>query len=352
MHIFIDTNIFEQDPYWKNTYARTLLERAEKGKLTLYLSEIVYRELQIHTVRNFKKTRKVLNAAVIEHNKFRLKNLETAPLLDVQKEFEAFYGTLKTKHNLKILGYDKISFEKVMNRVLNHEKPFNEEKTEVKDCGIWLTYAEYVEKNHLTDCYLLTNNTKDFYDKEPLSENPTEYVIHDELKRDSKKFRCFPSIKDFLQIIVEPQIQASAKFQAWLDKTTIDNIFVTDLLKEKEGENIENKINNYFDQMEITSLYEENEWFMVGEVQVNEIEWYDCQEIEQVILEESCSVSAVLNFKVLAEGHAYNPSHDDEESKYYSLGEKEVGIDVLVSFTLKEGGRLEDFDVTDIEWRD
>lgn len=84
---------------------------------------------------------------------------------------------------------------------------------------------------------------------------------------------------------------------------------------------------------------------------VNEIEWYDCQEVEKVILEDSCIVFSVLNFNVCIEGHAYNPSHDDEESKYYSLGEKVIEVDIWVFFTIREGGEIESFEITHIDWR-
>ena len=118
-----------------------------------------------------------------------------------------------------------------MSRVLKREKPFNDDKTEVKDCGIWLTYAEYVENKKLDDCYLLTNNTKDFYSKDPLTTDPTEYKVHNQLERDTTRFRCFPSIKDFFQITIEPHIQASKAFKEWLDKTDIDPLFVSDILR-------------------------------------------------------------------------------------------------------------------------
>ena len=351
MHVFIDTNVFEQDPYWKNSFAQILLKRAKQGKLKLYLSEIVLEELRIHTLANHKKTRKELDSAIIGHNKFRKNNIEKKWSSDPETEFDSFYLSLKKEFSTQFLGYSKISFEKVMDRVLKREKPFNDEKTEVKDCGIWLTYAEFAERKTINDCYLLTNNKRDFYEKEAISENPTEYKIHHELERDSKKFRCFPSIKDFVQVVIEPQIQASVRFQDWLDKTEIDNIFITDLLRQEAGSEIESKINSFVDRLDIMNLYNENDWYFVGEIQVNEIEWYDCQEIEKIVLEDSCVVSVVLNFQVLSEGHAYNPSHDDEESKYYSLGEKQIDIDVSVSFTLKEGSNLESFDITSIELR-
>ncbi|PZR29085.1 MAG: hypothetical protein DI535_03465 [Citrobacter freundii] len=351
MHLFIDTNIFEQDPYWKNSYAQILLAQAQQKKIKLYLSEIVYEELRLHTARNHKKTARELGSARIEHNKFLPKNSEPIASSDPTLEFEAFYDLLETDYYLTRLGYEKISFEKVMDRVLKREKPFNDDKTEVKDCGIWLTYAEYAESRKLAHCYLLTNNKKDFYEKSPLSENPTEYKIHAQLERDSRKFRGFPSIKDFLQLIIEPKIKASEKFQAWLDKTRINNVFIIDVLKRTMGNEIENKINRFVDRLEIMNVYDEQEWPFVGEIQLNELDWYDCQEIEKVTLEDSAVVSAVLNFTLTVEGHAYNPSHDDENSKYYSLGEKNIEVDVFVSFTLKTEAVVETFDITDIELR-
>jgi predicted nucleic acid-binding protein len=349
MHVFIDTNIFETDPFWKNSFAKTLLERAKDKKLTIYISRIVYQELRIHTLRNYKKTHKILEASLIEHNRYRPINIEPIKKIEIDKEFEKFYTNLQNGFNTKILEYKTISFEKVMDRVLKREKPFNDEKKEVKDCGIWLTYAEYVEKEKISNCYFLTNNSKDFYNKEPLTSDPTEYSIHDELKRDTNEFRCFPSIRDFFRIILEPQVKATQKFQLWLDSTTIDEHYVFDILRKEAADKVESRVYSLVDKLEVDKIFNENEWFISGYCQINEIEWYDCEQVDLDILEDSCIVSAILRLRVSIEGNAYSPSHDDGDDKYQYLGERDLQINVYVSFTLSEGGELNSVDIDDIE---
>ena len=349
MHIFIDTNIFETDPFWKNSFAKTLLERAKAKKLTIYISKIVYEELKTHTVRNHKKTHKALEVGLTEHNRYRTENVEPIKKLEIGEEFENFYANLQDDFNTKVLEYKTISFEKVMDRVLKREKPFNDDKKEVKDCGIWLTYAEFVEQEKLADCYLLTNNSKDFYDKTPLTSDPTEYSIHEELKRDSKKFRCFPSIRDFFRIILEPQIKATLKFQNWLDKTKIDDKYVFEILLKDATNKVETQVYKLVDNLEVDKVFNENEWFMTGYCQANEIEWYDCEQVDVDILEDSCIVSTILRLRVSVEGNAYNPAHDDGEDKYQYLGERDLQINVYVSFTLFENGETDSIDIDDIE---
>jgi predicted nucleic acid-binding protein len=349
MHLFIDTNIFEKDPFWKNSFSKTLLDRAKEKKLNLYISKVVYEELKRHTIKNYKKAYKDYTGSVIELNRYLPNNSLIEPKNEIEKAFIDFYDELQDDYNLKVLDYKNEFFSKVMERALNRSKPFNDEKTEVKDCTIWLTYADYVETKKLEQSYLLTNNSKDFYKRNPKTSDPTEYEIHEELQADTKRFRAFPSIKDFFKIIVEPQIQASAKFQAWLTATNINEEYVFDIVYGEEASKVESAINNIVDRWEVDKVFNENEWFVSGYCQVNQIEWIDCTQVELDILEDYCIVNAIINLQVSVEGQAYNPAHDDGDDKYSYLGEQDFQASVSVSFILREDHEYDALDIDDIE---
>lgn len=350
MDLFIDTNIFEKDPFWKNSFAKTLLDRAKDKKLNLYMSKVVYEELKRHTIKNYKKEHKEYTSSITELNRYLPSNLVVEPRIDIEKSFVDFYDELHDDYNLKILNFKDEFFSKVMDRAINRKKPFNDDKTEVKDCTIWLTYADYVETKKLGQCYLLTNNVKDFYEKEPKTKEPTEYNIHDELKSDTQRFRAFPSIKDFFKIIIEPQIQASARFQAWLNQTGINEEYVFDMVYGEESNRVESAINRMVDTWEVDKVFNENEWFITGYCQANQIEWIDCTQVELDVLEDYCIVIATIRLQVSVEGHAYNPAHDDADDKYSYVGEKDYEAKVNVSFILREGDEYDALDIDDIEF--
>jgi len=350
MHIFIDTNIFEKDPFWKNSFSKSLLERAKEKKLNLYMSKVVYEELKRHTIRNYKKSHKEYTSSITELNRYLPANLTVEPKIDIEKVFCDFYDQLQDDFNLKVLDYKNEFFAKVMDRAINRKKPFNDEKTEVKDCTIWLTYTDYIENKKLEQCHLLTNNIKDFYNKQPKTIDPTEYEIHDELKIDTKRFRAFPSIKDFFKIIIEPQIQASERFQAWLTETKVNEEYVFNLIHGEEANKIESAINKIVDNWQVDRIFNDNEWFLTGYCQINEIEWEDCSQVELDILEDYCIVNATIRLQVSVEGHAYNPAHDDGDDKYSYLGEKDYQASVSVSFILREGDEFDAVDIDDIEF--
>jgi hypothetical protein len=326
------------------------LEKAKEKKITLYMSIIVYEELKRHTIKNYKSAQKAYTSAIFELNKFIPQNEAIMPRIDIEKEFVAFYETFKKDFNLHILNFKNDFFPSVMERALNRQKPFNNDKTEVKDCTIWLTYADYVETSKMSDCFLLTNNSKDFYSKELVSDDPIEYALHEDLQKDSKRVKGFPSVKDFFRKILEPQIHASEAFQKWLTETKVNEEYVFNLILENEKNKIESAIGKSVDRMDVDRLFHDEEWYISGYCQINDIEWVDCNELEVDTLENSCIITSVLNLNVAVEGNAYNPVHDDAEDKYSYVGEKDLHFHISVSFTLKENDDYDFFDITDVEY--
>lgn len=58
--MFLDTNLFEKDPFSKNNYARALRDAAAEGLISLYFYRVVYEELKYHTIKIYEKANKEL----------------------------------------------------------------------------------------------------------------------------------------------------------------------------------------------------------------------------------------------------------------------------------------------------
>jgi hypothetical protein len=351
MHVFLDTNIFETDPFWKNNYAKVLLKAAKDGIVKLYMSRVVVEELKNHTLRNYKKSIKDCNAAILHHNKFRPENILAAMAVDIEKEFQDFYDELQHVSNLKILEYKDQFYKIIMERALKKERPFHEGKQEFKDCTIWLTYANYVETKRISDCFLITNNHKDFFKKPALSESPTEYEVFDEFKRDTDRFRGYPSITDFLRKTLEPKIQASEQFKTWLSTITIDEEYVFELIYSDGAQKIESAIWSKASDLDVNDVFNNNEWHLTGYCDATNIEWINCEQVEVDILEDYCIVSCSVNFTVTIEGWQYNPVHDDMDEKYSYIGETDIETKASLSFYLKENDVVNSIDVDNIEFQ-
>jgi hypothetical protein len=350
MHFFIDTNIIETDPFWKNKFAKTILEMAKDRIINLYLSRVVLEEIRRHTIRNFNKSSKSFDGALYEYNRYRPINLEMSGELNIEQAFDDFYEKLVKRYHLKILEYKNEFFPIVMERALNRKKPFNDEKTELKDCTIWLTYSDYVQSRMLSDCYLLTNNTKDFCEGNAISEDPTEYKIHSELLIDTKKFRVFPSLRDCFKLVLEPKLTKSKRFREWLDNTYVDSNYVFDLILEHESKKIESAVYREIEKLEVDDVYGSDDYFTGGYCDVEGIEWKNCEQVDiDLIEEDSCIVSCILNMKVRVNGFKYNPGYESGEDKYLDLDEKDIDVQLYISFYLKESDIISSVDVDSVE---
>ena len=79
----------------------------------------------------------------------------------------------------------------VIERSIKRKKPFTENKQEFRDCLIWLTYADKVESDKLENCFFITTNSSDFYDKEG--------NLHEDLVQDSKNIKLHKDVHQFME---------------------------------------------------------------------------------------------------------------------------------------------------------
>lgn len=349
MHVFLDTNILETDPFWKGTHLQAILEMAKNRKLFLHMSTIVYEELKRHTTKNYKKQHKEYTASVYAMNQYVLKNSAPLPVADPTKDFIDFYQQLQNEYHLKILPYKADYLSKVIDRAINKKKPFNDQKTEVKDCVIWLTYAEYANSLPPNSCFLLCANTTDFYTSVKPTKEPLERNIHEELAADSSRFRCFVSARDFIKLVIEPQQQATARFKEWLSGINVNEKYIFDLVI-KDQRRVEAEISRIVEHRLFDRIFNKSEWYSDGYCVLSDVEWIKCTELQLDMLETSCIVTAVIVLDISVEGYAYNPVREDNEDHYQYVGETNIAASVTVTLILQENNQTDSFDIDHIEY--
>ena len=163
------------------------------------MSNVVLLELK----RNFRKiideNNKSLNYIIEKGKDYKLVE---SPVSKINKEESLnnlvnFYNTLVKDGFLTILYSDNNLLPEIIERSVNKLKPFSENKTELKDTIIWLTYARYVEENDTQDCILLTDNVTDFCDMELPEKVIVE--VHKDLKKDSTRFKIYRNTKELFR---------------------------------------------------------------------------------------------------------------------------------------------------------
>jgi hypothetical protein len=164
MNFFIDSNILYDDPYFLKTN-KILLDLVEKENANVFLADTVVKEV----IENQKiRLKKIIAAYKI--NKSLLKKITTLELNDdkIEKAEQlekliSYYNELEKQGKITILKINESVLEYILPKVLNKCAPFfNDSKNEFKDSVIWFTYAVYAKAQKLEDCYLLTDNVKEF----------------------------------------------------------------------------------------------------------------------------------------------------------------------------------------------
>ena len=350
MNIFIDTSILFSDPFWKENFSSQLLDVARDKRINIYLSEVVLRELRHNFEKNLDKDLfdlRKLNSS-LRKNLRRFKQIEQPQKDECLKDFDTYYNDLVKYSNVKILKCDDKYLQPILDRAIKREKPFTEKKTELKDALIWLTYSEFANNNDLNDCFLLTANCTDFCDQELLKQKIFE--LHSDLKKDCDKFKIFTNIKDFYKSNSEWLDKPKVEFKQWIESQNIDESYVFDLLWEHEGDSISSEIQSHIENIEPHELFEDSHLIqMGGYIDIGEVEWYECKDIEIEIVSDYAIISGVVIVYTDIQGYGYNSVRDSGDEKFPFVGEKSIELDMNFNFTISKEGKPENFEITDIE---
>lgn len=344
MEIFIDTSVIYTDPFWKRNFPSELLEAAKDERVTIYISDVVLRELR----RNFEKQLdKEISAISTANNNIRKisrshKNID-APVKDQYlNDFDNYYDKLFKNNSIIKLPTDEKIFNELLERAIERKKPFTDNRSEFKDAVIWTTYYKYAKAKQLSNCHLLTNNKKDFTDNEG--------KLHQELRSDYDEFTVHVTIDEFYKankdIIDKPIIE----FKNWLGGQNIDDKYVFELLFENEANKVFNEIRAKYEHTDPSSLVDDRDFADVfgGYVDIEDIEWYSCSNIEIDIIKNYAIISGTLNLNVTFEIYGYNSVRDAGDDKFPYFGSIEREVELYFNFIFDEEEIPKSLEVTDI----
>lgn len=237
--IFVDTNILFDDPFLQGNN-KYLLDLASRKNIELIFSQIVIKE-----------TSEILKARLkdIIHeykvNQSKLRKLTRTPLTSsfierkaIVDDFESFFDDLKSKEKIKIIPPNTEVLELALKDLLDKKAPFFNGKNELKDCVIWYSYANYSNGDEDERCILLTNNIRDFGDRNG--------DIHQRLSSSSDNFKLVRSIADLkLELGEVPLLTESQKSSNTLAEIKMKDLFQKDQT-EVLIEHLNEDVNEYY----------------------------------------------------------------------------------------------------------
>lgn len=254
MNIFLDSTVTFSDPFFKRNYNRNFLKLARDYEdLTLYMSEIVYKETKRHFKKNVKEHLEDVNKIQSKLQNYKRGDFYTGvdkgegieqEANALLRDFETFYKELQEDGILHILPCPESILPELIDRAVNRIKPFKENKSEFRDAATWLTYIKYAELKDLSDCYLITENVADFFDDR-------KQKLHPDLLKDSTKFKPFITLmklaqeEEKIKLYFEEKQARAQRIQEWIDENNIDENYVFNEFSNKLSDQIFDLCSDY-----------------------------------------------------------------------------------------------------------
>lgn len=345
MNIFIDTSVIYTDPFWKRNFATEILNSAKDGKLKIYISDVVIRELKVNLKKQLSKEINSLKNSYLSIRKITLNQPESdlPNLENYLNEFDEFVLKLFSNENIIELKSSKEDFDEILSRAIDRKKPFTDNRSELKDAVIWITYSKFAKKEKLENCFLLTNNVKDFCD------NNDKSKLHSELAKDYDKFKINLTLDEFYrqnkELIEDPNYQ----FTEWLLNQDLTASKVESMLFEQVTDNVANEIDRKIENIDPSSFSDENFYIPLGGyTQIENYDWSGISDLQTDIVDDYAIITGVLDVDTEVNIYGYNSVRDKGDEKFPYLGDKYVSFQVLFNFVYDKENGISDFEVTDV----
>lgn len=356
LHVFLDTNILENDPFLQQKKKLELLTK--KGKVEVLLPDVVVGELTKHTIKKSKDS-----ISLIKKNLTNLKNIQFPNVPEfqlqpyTQSEIKNKFDYLQTTGQIKIISSDNIKIKRIMNQYISEKKPFAENKESFRDYALFCTCSDYVNDNNLKDCYFISENSSDFANKDKTD-------FHDDLKAESHEMKYIYDLKTFINL---PEVQAKINeiqeevAYEKLVETWVQNKF--SIIMHRNGESItvwainniekNNYLNNLFEKKLYSSIENEiinrcmnaqpeefSDFFDSGYVDyegIDSIEEFDIQDFT-ASEDGSVTISGVIYLYVQVSIYAYNWCYerDEDDSRYICLASGDVQMHYSFDLTISK----------------
>ena len=325
LNVFIDTNILYDDPYFRNQN-EILIGYVKQGKIRLFLSDVVVQEL---LQRHKKRVSEHINVIKRTHSQLKKITGISLSLSELTRDnlvnhLEAFYNNLIEEEIIVSVKTDAAIFPKILGLCLRKAAPFFDNKNEFKDSVIWHSYVHYIKNNNIKDSCLLTNNHKDFCDKDK--------ELHPNLKVDMA-LKVYNSTKSLL---TENQNRLDAhptkQIIRVLESAQSNPRFVWELLNENLKQ-IEEEIRYCLDSLEASYFVKDDlsKITLIGGLYfVGDVELKSVQEIEYEAIDDLMYITGTLICNIGIELMKHQPENDDEPYCHYS----DVNVDVEFELSL------------------
>lgn len=199
--IFIDTNVVYNDFFFKSNAMKKLLKFTRHEPVNLCITKFNYYEI-IKKYRDnvrpiLKKVREVKKDISKDMEKLKVSNLFDIGNLKAEKyvdQYRVFIEEFIDRNRIQLVDYPSGKFvtKEISEKYFSEMKPFEENKESFQDAIIWESIVEYCNNEKPKNVVFISNNTKDFANKE-------KNKIHKHLEKDIEGLIFYKSIGEFIE---------------------------------------------------------------------------------------------------------------------------------------------------------
>lgn len=372
MNIFLDTNVFFNDPFLRKGKNRILIKLAENEDVKLFINKTVYMEVLRAHRTYLEKELKNAHDAYKKISPFLIKDDQTfileVKIDDLIDDFEAHFAKLHDEGQIEIIEYDSEVLEKIVELDMYQKEPFIKKreilndkgekisfnKKEIRDAIIWYSYQIYIEKNHLERCYFISNNTKEFGvpGSSKIVEEP--YTLHQEIIGSTTP-TAFKTVHDFLTYnddkIKELYVQLLSDDLYEIIVEDLEQGLAEELILTYFTEEILSETQRILSNQQPENLHDD--YFMGGYSEPssigNNITSIKLKDVD--IYGDDITVAVDLFVEMPVDIYLYNPVHDDRSDKFQYQATDLIKVEESVVFLIPiDTGK--ELDVTNFWLRD
>lgn len=366
-YVIFDTNIVveKEDFFFSKKDLVKLINMKDIEKFEIYLPKIIIEEIVKKYMEKAGSSIKGLKKFIEDNEKYKFYSEDefNKSKDELSKEIKNRYkknlDEIMKNKNIKKIDYPRDSFtvERISKNFFEGNQPFQDGKESFRDAFIWYSILEFSKEINKDDTiYFLTNNTKDFYDKE----NKT---LHEDFKKDlinKEQIILYKSIDDFIHNVkseINHKLTIEEEIDDYLKDDEIEKyigsldekyfIYISDILNNDKIDTIANDF--------IESIHpEERNDCILGVDLFAEIEYFNKDEFEiysfdyEFIGEKEVVINMELRFDILYNSIFkridYDPLYGENEFEIYEKGNKtnfEVSIEIYLTFEKNENKSIE-----------
>lgn len=358
MNIFLDTNVFYNDPFLTKGKKTILLRLAKHDDVTLFINETVLQEI----LRNHKKyldheiiklneaVQKIKQFLNIKRDKIDIEVKSEVLLEDLEK----YFSDLEEEGQLEVIPYDPDVLSHIVEVDANERPPFVKKhelidnkgtkrtysEKEIRDAIIWYSYKIYIEKNSLNDCYFISNNTTDFGASGARKTPPEKpYTIHPDISK-NVNIIAYKTVHDFLahnevaikDFFKEEHLRLLIDDLSDQIKKELNHGLVKDIIESELIEEIYGATLNHLSDLNPEDVHDD--YFMGGYISPSHPQLVDIRFQDIDIYGDTIAISADIDIETEIDVYLYNPVHDGREDKYQFHSTDTVKVEAGIVFLL------------------